>query len=40
MLWEAIMQRVSHVELAGEVVRLLNNFIRGISEVPVILPKK
>lgn len=34
------MQRFSHVELAGDVVRLLNNFIRSISDVPVILHKK
>ena len=37
VLWEEIMQRFSFVELAGEVVRLPNNFIRGIKEVPVIL---
>lgn len=37
VLWEEIVQRFSLVELAGEVVRLPNNFIRGIKEVPVIL---
>ncbi len=37
VLWEEIMQRFSFVELAGDVVRLPNNFIRGIKEVPVIL---
>ena len=37
VLWEEIMQRFSFVELVGEVVRLPNNFIRGIKEVPVIL---
>ncbi len=35
VLWEEIMKRFRHVELAGEVVRLPNNFIRGIREVPV-----
>lgn len=37
VLWEEIMHRFSFVELAGDVVRLPNNFIRGIKEVPVIL---
>jgi cytochrome P450 len=37
VLWEEIMQRFSFIELAGDVVRLPNNFIRGIKEVPVIL---
>ena len=37
VLWEEIMQRYRHVELVGDVVRLPNNFIRGIAEVPVKL---
>lgn len=37
VLWEEIVQRFTFVELAGDVVRLPNNFIRGIKEVPVIL---
>ena len=41
VLWEEIMQRFHKVELAGDVVRLPNNFIRGIADVPVVLhPKK
>ena len=40
VLWEEIMQRFSFVELAGDVVRQPNNFIRGIKEVPVILHPK
>jgi len=40
VLWEEILQRFDHVELAGDVVRLPNNFIRGIAEVPVILHAK
>ncbi len=40
VLWEEIMKRFEKVELAGEVKRLPNNFIRGIAEVPVrLIPK-
>ena len=40
VLWEEIMKRFEKVELAGEVKRLPNNFIRGIGEVPVrVIPK-
>ncbi|MEM7016411.1 MAG: cytochrome P450 [Pseudomonadota bacterium] len=37
ILWEEIMQRFHAIELVGDVVRLPNNFIRGIKEVPVRL---
>ena len=37
VLWEEIGKRFHKVELAGDVVRLPNNFIRGIAEVPVVL---
>ena len=37
ILWEEIHTRFRKVELAGEVTRLPNNFIRGISDVPVVL---
>jgi len=37
VLWEEIMKRFHTVELVGDVVRLPNNFIRGIKEVPVRL---
>lgn len=40
VLWEEIMSRFDRVELAGDVVRLPNNFIRGIADVPVILHPK
>lgn len=41
VLWEEIVKRFDHVELAGEVTRHPNNFIRGIADVPVILhPRK
>ncbi len=40
VLWEEIMQRFEKIELAGEVKRLPNNFIRGIADVPVrLIPK-
>lgn len=37
VLWEEIMKRFHKVEIVGDVVRLPNNFIRGIKEVPVRL---
>ncbi len=37
VLWEEITQRFDRIELAGDVQRLPNNFIRGIADVPVIL---
>jgi cytochrome P450 len=37
VLWEEIMQRFRMVEQVGPEVRLPNNFIRGIREVPVRL---
>ncbi|MDC1016817.1 cytochrome P450 [Pseudomonadales bacterium] len=37
ILWEEIVKRFDKVEVVGEVVRLPNNFIRGIKDVPVIL---
>ncbi len=35
VLWEEIMKRFRSVEVVGDVVRLPNNFIRGIADVPV-----
>ena len=40
ILWEEIIRRFDRVQLAGEVERLPNNFIRGIADVPVILHRK
>ncbi|MEZ5559394.1 MAG: cytochrome P450 [Pseudomonadales bacterium] len=37
VLWEEIHQRFRKVEVAGEVVRVPNNFIRGIADLPVRL---
>lgn len=35
ILWEEIMQRYSKVEVVGEPERVLSNFVRGISNLPV-----
>ncbi|MDP5053834.1 MAG: cytochrome P450 [Congregibacter sp.] len=35
ILWEEIMQRFSKVEVVGEPERVLSNFVRGISSLPV-----
>ncbi len=35
VLWEEILKRFRKVELAGDVERLPNNFIRGLKDVPV-----
>lgn len=37
VLWEEIMKRFHRIELVGDPVRLPNNFIRGIADVPVKL---
>lgn len=40
ILWEEIMKRFENVEQTGDIVRLPNNFIRGIADVPVrLIPK-
>jgi cytochrome P450 len=35
ILWEEIQKRFRKVELVGPVVRVPNNFIRGIADLPV-----
>ena len=37
ILWEEIVKRFQRVELLDSAVRLPNNFIRGIKDVPVRL---
>jgi len=37
VLWEEIMKRFHTVELVGEPVRILSNFVRGYSDLPVRL---
>ena len=41
VLWEEIVKRFDKVEQVGDVVRLPNNFIRGLADVPVrLIPKR
>ena len=41
ILWEEILQRFEKVELVGDVVRTQSNFVRGYTDLPVVLhPKK
>jgi cytochrome P450 len=37
VLWEEIIKRFHTVEVVGEVQRNPNNFIRGITHLPVVL---
>jgi cytochrome P450 len=37
ILWEEIMQRFRHVEVVGEPERVLSNFVRGYTKLPVQL---
>ncbi|MBI1200197.1 MAG: cytochrome P450 [Phenylobacterium sp.] len=37
ILWEEILKRFRHVEVVGEPVRVLSNFVQGYSELPVRL---
>lgn len=37
ILWEELLNRYSHVEVAGEPVRVQSNFVRGFESMPVIL---
>ena len=38
ILWEEILKRFEKIEVMGEPKRLLSNFVRGISHLPVRLP--
>ena len=37
VLWEEIQRRFRHIEVVGDVARVPSNFIRGISDLPVVL---
>jgi cytochrome P450 len=37
ILWEEIMQRFRFIEVVGEPVRIRSNFVKGYSELPVVL---
>ncbi|MEM9725586.1 MAG: cytochrome P450 [Pseudomonadota bacterium] len=38
ILWEEILKRFERIELVGEPVRTLSNFVNGFEEVPVRIP--
>jgi cytochrome P450 len=38
ILWEEILKRFESIEVVGPPKRLLSNFVRGISELPVRIP--
>jgi len=40
VLWEEIMKRFHQVEVVGEPVRIRSNFVRGYTELPVVLHAK
>ncbi len=37
IVWEEILQRFSRIEVVGDPERLKSNFVRGITELPVVL---
>ncbi len=37
ILWEEIMKRFSNIELVGEPVRVCSNFVKGYTDLPVVL---
>ena len=38
ILWEEILQRFPRIEVVGPPVRTLSNFIRGFTDLPVVIP--
>lgn len=40
LVWEEILKRFDRVEVVGEVKRLKSNFVRGITDLPVVLHAK
>jgi cytochrome P450 len=40
ILWEEILARFDRIEVVGEAKRGLSVFVRGITELPVVLHKK
>ncbi|MDB5481600.1 MAG: linC [Caulobacteraceae bacterium] len=35
ILWEEIMARFDHIEVVGEPVRVMSNFVQGCESLPV-----
>lgn len=40
LVWEEILKRFDKVEVVGPAVRLKSNFVRGITDLPVVLHPK
>ena len=40
ILWEEILERYENVEMVGKEIRNLSNFVRGITDLPVVLHAK
>jgi cytochrome P450 len=40
ILWEEIMARFPEIRIVGPVKRVFSNFVHGIEEVPVIIPRR
>ncbi len=40
LVWEEILKRFEHVEVVGPAKRLKSNFVRGITDLPVVLHPK
>ena len=38
ILWEEILKRFPVIEVVGEPKRVLSNFVRGFTQLPVRLP--
>ena len=40
LVWEEILKRFDKVEVVGPAERLKSNFVRGITDLPVVLHPK
>lgn len=40
ILWEELLSRIDHIELAGEPIRYQSNVIKGYKELPVVLKRR
>jgi cytochrome P450 len=40
IIWEEILRRFPHIELAGEPKRSHSIFLRAIEELPVVIPER
>ena len=37
ILWEELLERYRHIEVVGAPVRAISNFVRGYTQLPVVL---